>query len=74
MTLVERLVARAMKHATDSFDDDAAIAELRQLAGGDDHALEQAIPMCLAQPASLAIRRRAIEFLARIRYENPPPA
>ena len=31
--------------------------------------------ICLAQPASLATRRRAIELLARVRYEDlPPPA
>lgn len=34
-------------------------------------ALEQAIRTCLAQPASLATRYRAIELLARVRYEDP---
>ena len=70
--LVGRLVARAMAIATDAFDDDAAMAELRGLAGRDGQALERAIRVCLAQPASLAIRHRAIELLARVRYENPP--
>jgi hypothetical protein len=76
-TLIDRLVTRAMTLATEAFDDHAAMAELRGLAGGDDQALERAIPVCLAQPASLAIRRRAIELLARVRYEDedlPPPA
>jgi hypothetical protein len=70
-TLMDRLVVRAMVLATDAFDDDA-MAELRDLAACDDHALEQAIRACLAQPASLAIRHRAIELLARVRYEDPP--
>jgi hypothetical protein len=67
-----RLVTRAMTLATNSFDDGAAMAQLRRLAGGDNQALEQAIRTCLAQPASLASRHRAIELLARIRYEDPP--
>jgi len=71
-TLVDRLAARAMALTVDAFDD-AAIAELRGLAAGDDQALEQAIRACLAQPAPLAIRHRAIELLARVRYEDPPP-
>jgi len=51
------------------------MAELRRLAGGDNQALEQAIRTCLAQSASLATRRRAIELLARVRWEDlPPPA
>jgi hypothetical protein len=60
-----------MALATDAFDDDVAIAELRSLA--DDGALEQAIRACLAQPATLATRHRAIELLARVRYEDAPP-
>jgi hypothetical protein len=72
-TLTDRLVAQAMTLATDALDDDAAMAELRHLAADDNQALQQAIRTCLAQPASLAIRHRAIELLARIRYENPPP-
>jgi hypothetical protein len=72
-TPVDQLVARAMVLGTDAFDDDAAMAELRGLAGGDNQALERAIPVCLAQPASLATRRRAIELLARVRYEDLPP-
>jgi hypothetical protein len=71
MTLVEQLVRVAMAHATDTFDE-VAIAKLRRLADGDQEALEQAVPTCLAQPASLAARRPTIEFLARIRYEDPP--
>lgn len=61
-----------MANATDTFDDAVATAQLRRLAGGDQQALERAIPACLAQPASLAARRRAIECLVRIRYEDPP--
>jgi hypothetical protein len=70
-TLIDRLVARAMTLATDAFDDDAATAELRGLACGDDQALEQAIRACLAQPTGLVTRHRAIELLARGRYEYP---
>jgi hypothetical protein len=62
-----------MALATDAFDDDVAIAELRSLADADDGALEQAIRACLAQPATLATRHRAIELLARVRYEDAPP-
>jgi hypothetical protein len=68
------LVGRAITLATDALDDDAALAELRDLAGDDYQALEQAIRICLAQPASLAIRHRAIELLARVRYEEAPPS
>ena len=70
-TLLDRLVAHAITLATDAFDDDAAMAELCGLAGGDNQALEQAIRTCLAQPTSLATRHRAIELLARVRYEDP---
>jgi L-asparaginase II len=69
--LMRRLVERAMTLASDTFDDDAAMAELRDLAGDDAQALERAIRTCLAQPTSLAVRHRAIELLARARYENP---
>jgi hypothetical protein len=48
------------------------MAELRSLVSGDNHALERAIPLCLARPVSLATRHRAIELLARIRYEETP--
>jgi hypothetical protein len=72
-TLLDRLVVRAMVLATDAFDDDVAMADLRGLAAGDEQVLEQAIRTCLAQPASLAIRHRAIELLARVRYEDAPP-
>jgi hypothetical protein len=68
--LVSRLVERSMTLATDAFDDDAAVAELDGLALGNEQALEQAIRTSLAQPVSLAIRHRAIELLARVRYEN----
>jgi hypothetical protein len=71
--LVDRLVVRAMALATDAFDDDVAMADLRGLAAGDEQSLEQAIRTCLAQPASLATRHRAIELLARVRYEDAPP-
>ena len=72
-TLIDRLALRAMRLAIDAIDDDVAMVELRQLAGDNDHALEQAIRTCLAQPASLAARHRAIELLARVRYERAPP-
>jgi hypothetical protein len=71
-TLIDRLVARAMTLAADAFEDDAAMVELRGLVGDDHQALEQAIRTCLAQPTSLATRHRAIELLARVRYEDPP--
>ena len=74
VTLIDRLVARAMTLAIDAFDDDVAMAELRSLSVGDEQSLEQAIRTCLAQPASLATRHRAIELLARVRYEDAPPA
>jgi hypothetical protein len=47
------------------------LADLRHLADGDSEALERAIRVCLAEPASLATRHRAIELLARVRYEHP---
>ena len=59
--------------AVDASDDYTAIAELGGLAAGDEEALEQAIRTCLAQPASLATRHRAIELLARVRYEDATP-
>jgi hypothetical protein len=71
--LVESIVAHAMVLATDGFDNEGTIAELRDLAGNHNQALEQAIKTCLAQPASLATRHRAIELLARARYEDAPP-
>jgi hypothetical protein len=73
-TLTDRLAARAMMLAGDAFDDDAALAELRGLAAGDEEALEQAIRACLAQPANLTTRHHAIELLARVRYEDAPPS
>jgi len=73
MTLTDRLAARAMALAADALDDDVAIAELRGLAAADNGALEQAIRACLAQPATLATRHRAIELLARVRFEDAPP-
>jgi hypothetical protein len=72
-TLINWLVARAMTLATEAFDDDMAMAELRVLAADDPQALELAIRICLAQPASLATRHRAIELLARVRYEDTSP-
>jgi hypothetical protein len=71
MTLTDRLAGRAMTLATEAFDDNTAMAQLCQLADGNNQALEQAIRTCLAQPASLATRHRAIELLARARYEGP---
>jgi hypothetical protein len=70
-TKVDQLVALAMTLATDAFDDDVAIGELRTQAQGDGPALERAIKTTLAQPVSLATRHRAIELLARVRYEHP---
>jgi hypothetical protein len=69
--LVDRLVGRAMMLAIEALDDDTALEELRGLADGDYGALEQAIRTCLAQATSLATRHRAIELLARVRYEEP---
>jgi hypothetical protein len=74
MTTVEQLVARAVALAAHADDDDQAVAELRRLAAGDDQALDQAITACMAEPASLSARRRAIELLARALYEWFPPA
>jgi hypothetical protein len=71
VTLIDQLVARAMTLATQAFDDSTAMAELCQLACDNNQALEQAIRTCLARPASLATRHRAIELLARVRYEDP---
>jgi hypothetical protein len=73
VTLTDRLAARAMALAIDAFDNYVAMAELHDLAAADDVALEQAIRACLAQPADLATRHRAIELLARVRYEDVPP-
>jgi hypothetical protein len=70
-TLVDRLVARAMVLPADAHAEAAALADLRHLANGDSEALERAIRVCLAEPASLATRHRAIELLARVRYEHP---
>jgi hypothetical protein len=70
--LLDLLVDRAMALGVELRDDDAAMTELRELARGHNHVLEQAIRTCLAQPASLAVRHSAIELLARARYENPP--
>jgi hypothetical protein len=50
---------------SDLGDDSASVAELRDLARGDELALERAIRASLAQPVSLAARHRAIELLAR---------
>jgi hypothetical protein len=74
MTLTDQLVARALALATDAYDDDQAVAELRRFGSGDDQALDQAIPACLAEPASVSARRRTIELLARALYEWLPPS
>jgi hypothetical protein len=71
--LIDQLVARSMTLADESLDEDMAMAELRQLAGDGYQALEQAIRTCLAEPVSLGTRHRAIELLARARYEDAPP-
>jgi len=67
---VDLLVEKAVMLSTDS-DDDASISELRGLAQGDESSLEQAIQASLALPLGLAARHRAIELLARARYEDP---
>jgi hypothetical protein len=69
-TKVDLLVERAMMLGTDASDDDASIEELRGLAQGDESALERAMQVSLAQQVSLAARHRAIELLARARYED----
>ena len=74
ITLANQLAARAIALAIDAFDDDAALAELRGLAAADEEALERTIRACLGQPADLATRHRAIELLARVRYEGAPPS
>jgi hypothetical protein len=43
MIAVQQLVAVATGHARDIFDDEAAVAELRQLADGDHQTLERAL-------------------------------
>ena len=68
---VDQLVDRAMVLGADVGDDTASVAELRRLARGDEAALERAMQTSLALPVSLAARHRAIELLARARYENP---
>jgi hypothetical protein len=70
-TKVHQLVMRAMMLAIDDLDEDAVMTELRGIAQGDEQALEQAIRTSLAQPADLATRHRAVELLARVRYEHP---
>ena len=70
---VDQLVERAMILGVDADDDSDSIAELRCLARGDELALERAMQASLAQPLSLAARHRAIELLARTRYEDPSP-
>jgi hypothetical protein len=52
----------------EEFDDDAAVAWLTRLAGGDHAALDQACAACLARTdVDLDIRGRAIGLLARVR-------
>ena len=69
-TKADQLVERAMVPGSDVGDDTARVVELRRLARGDELALERAIRASLAQPVSLAARHRAIELLARARYED----
>ena len=47
-TSIDRLAAQAMTLATDTMDEDEAMARLRELAHGDERALEEAIRTCLA--------------------------
>jgi hypothetical protein len=57
-TLIDRLVGRAMALAIDAFDDDMAMAQLRDLADGDDQTLsrrsESASPSPPASPPATA--------------------
>jgi hypothetical protein len=71
---VDDLVARALTLAAGTSDEDQAVDQLRRLADGDDQALDEAIPACLAYPAGLAARCRAIELLTRALYEPSPPS
>jgi len=71
MALEDVLTERALALAGDAFDDQAAVAELRDLAHGDSQALDRAIGACLAHRATLASRQRAIELLANALYGEP---
>ncbi len=68
MALADVLTERALALAGDAFDDQAAVAELRDLAHGDREALDHAIEICLVRPVTLATRQRAIELLANALY------
>lgn len=69
-TTVERLRERAMALAVEEPDEAAATIRLRWLAQGDREALDLACAACLAEPASLAVRHRAIQLLCNVLYDN----
>jgi hypothetical protein len=69
MNLVDDLSEQALALASQE-DDDAAVAELVRIAGGDRAALDRAADTLLKQaptvdPASLNLRARAIGLLTR---------
>ncbi len=69
MDRTQQLAARAMSLAVDEYNDQHATTELATLASGDTAALDRACDVCFATVGTdLAIRRRAIELLARVRY------
>jgi hypothetical protein len=73
MTCTERLTERAITFAIAEADEDLAVARLAFLAQGDHAALDAAIYACLARTEhTLYTRWRAISFLVRVRYEDPP--
>ena len=73
MTRTQRLTERAITFAIAEADEELAVARLAFLAHGDHAALDAAIDACLAHTErTLYTRWRAISFLVRIRYEDPP--
>jgi hypothetical protein len=74
MTRTERLTQRAITFALAEADEDLAVARLAFRAHGDHAALEAAIDACLTHTERTQYTRwrRAISFLARIRYEDQP--
>jgi HEAT repeat protein len=73
MSRIERLTERSISFALAEVDEDLAVARLVFLAQDDHAALDAAIGACLARTEhTLYVRRRAISFLVRIRYEDEP--
>lgn len=56
-----------MMLGTDVFDEDAAMAELRRLAAGDDQALECPIPIWLSRLVSPAVTRHRADSSRSLR-------